>query len=235
MPARLYLVPNFINEDGVPAMMPGYIAPVIKHLRYFMVEEPRSARRLLKKINRELDLSSCVFFSLNEHTNIQEASAFVQQNAAQDIGLISESGCPCVADPGREIVALAHQEGREVIPLIGPSSIILALMASGLNGQNFAFNGYLSREKEERIKQIKGLEKRVLQEGQTQIIMEAPYRNERLFADILAACGPQTRVCVAAGLTGPAQLIKTLTVKEWKNQPLTIDKQPALFLIGGSK
>jgi 16S rRNA (cytidine1402-2'-O)-methyltransferase len=229
---KLFLIPNHIQET-TDVLLPVF-APGIEHLRVFFVEEIKSARRLLKKLNPSLVIDQCVFYDLNEHTPFKEVENNFKQSSDQDIGIISEAGCPCVADPGAAVVLLAHKYGREVIPLVGPSSIMLALMASGFNGQNFAFNGYLPKERMERIKKIKDLEKRSASEKQTQIFMEAPYRNQNLFGDILQNCGSNTLLCVAVDLMGPTQYIKTHTISQWKSESIDINKRPALFLLGQS-
>ncbi len=224
------MIPNQIFQitDGLlPVFEPG-----IEHVRIFFIEEIKSARRLLKKLNPQLVIDQCVFYDLNEHTPFKEIENNFKQCVGQDIGVISEAGCPCVADPGAQVVSLAHKYGRTVIPLVGPSSILLALMASGLNGQSFAFNGYLPKEREARIQKLKALEKRCIVEKQTQIFMEAPYRNQNMFDDILQNCSPSTMLCIAVDLMSPTQYIKTLKICDWKSQKIDINKRPALFLLG---
>lgn len=235
MPGKLYLIPTLISEEAAAESISAPVVKTVGQLRIFFVEEEKTARRFLKKIIPSLPLPECVFYPLNEHTVPQQVKEYFQDIREKEAGIISESGCPCVADPGADIVLLAHKNHMEVIPLAGHSSILLALMASGLNGQNFAFNGYLPKEKDARIKQIKELEKRSLTEGQTQIFMETPYRNQNIFEDLLAACDPGTLLCVAVDLTGAAQDIKTLSIKEWKQANRTIAKKPALFLLGRGK
>ena len=231
MPRRLYLIPNVISETDENVEMLRYLLPLTAALRHFFVEEEKTARRLLKKINPALPVAECEFILLNEHSRREDIEKDFKNWADKDIGIISESGCPCVADPGAEVVSLAHREGREVIPLVGPSSTVLALMASGLSGQNFAFNGYLPKERPARIKKIKELELRSQREGQTQIFMEAPYRNQNMLEDILATCSSETMLCVACDLTASTQFIKTLPVGQWKKTSVLIDKRPALFLL----
>ena len=233
--AKLYLIPNEISEEGLTTV-PSYVKDIVRELRFFVVEEERGARRFLKKFVPELPLAECTFQALNEHSLPKDCQEILNKAGSKDIGIVSESGCPCVADPGRDLVALGHAQGFEILPLVGPSSILLALMASGLNGQNFAFNGYLPKEKDERVKRIKFLEKRSLAEGQTQIFMDTPYRNSHVFEDILSCCEPRTLLCLAIDLNGKEQFVKTLTVSEWKKQNFSIYKKPALFLIqAGSK
>ena len=211
---KLYLVPNTIS-DGVNSL-PDYIASAIKDICVFFVEEPKSARRLLKSINPQIVFADCRFFDLNEHSNPQQIHEYTKVLKEGDAAIISEAGCPCVADPGADLVLLAHQNKIEIIPLVGPSSILLALMASGLNGQNFAFNGYIPRDRQDRVRKIRALEERSLKEKQTQIFMEAPYRNQSIFEDILNTCQDKTYLCIAYDLTSPQQTIKTMSIKEWK-------------------
>lgn len=207
------------------------IGPAIGHIRTFFVEEPKSARKLLRELSVDFPLQQCAFLDLNEHTTETEVSGYIPLIKGEDTGIISESGCPCVADPGADLVFLAHRNNVEVVPLVGPSSILLAVMASGLGGQNFAFNGYLPKTGAERIAQIRFFEKRAVQERQTQIFMETPYRNQDIFDDMLKACGPKTSLCVACDLTGSEQFIKTRPIDEWRKSGLLLPKKPALFII----
>jgi 16S rRNA (cytidine1402-2'-O)-methyltransferase len=229
MPAKVFLIPNAINDEA-PWDFTSQ-AKLLSHISVFFIEGEKSARRLLKVINPQKPFDDYELIALNEHSHPQELKAAFQKYSHEDIGIISEAGCPCVADPGAQIVLWAHEEGREVVPLIGPSSILLALMASGLNGQNFAFHGYLPKDKAQRIKRIKDLETRSATEHQTQIFMEAPYRNDALLNDIVSVCHTQTLLCVACDLTGPTQEVKTLAIRNWKNWKKSFQKRPALFLI----
>lgn len=229
MALRTFLIPNELSE-GPRIDRPVY-ADRIGQLRVFFVEEFKSARRLLKGIFLEFPLQECVFYELSEHTSREETKKNFHQSSGKDIGIISEAGCPNVADPGAYLVLLSHQEGREVIPLVGPSSVLLALMASGLNGQNFAFCGYLPRERDLRIQKLRDLEKRSAEDKQTQIFIETPYRNDHLMTDILEYCRPDTLLCVAADLTAPEQFIRTLPVIFWKKQKPVLSKRPAVFLL----
>ena len=228
--SKLYLVPNIINEAS-GNLLPDYIAGQIKDVRVFFVEEAKSARRLLKSLNPQFPLSDCRFFDLNEHSNPAQVQEYVKVLKEEDSAIISEAGCPCVADPGADLVFLAHQNKIEIIPLVGPSSILLALMASGLNGQNFAFNGYLPKDRQARTQKIKMLEDRSSKEKQTQIFMETPYRNQSILEDILAVAQDKTYLCIACDITGPHQIIKTMSIKEWKKNSFNFDKKPALFLL----
>ena len=230
MSQKLYLIPNGISPKSI--FLLSAIFPIeVKNIRFFLVEEQKSAQRLLKKINPEFPMKECSFVDLNEHTPEHEIKNYFNQAGGKDMGLISESGCPCVADPGSNFVLLAHKYNVEVIPLVGPSSIILALMASGLNGQNFAFNGYLPKQKEERIKKIKLLELRSLHESQTQIFMEAPYRNDQILSDVLSCCSRQTFLSVAVDLTSPNQSVKTQSIGDWMNFKNSLNDKLVLFLL----
>lgn len=223
---KLFLVPNAISENNT-----GFPAYPIGHIRLFFVEEPKSARRLLKQINPNLPIQQCRFLDLNEHTKPAQVKEYLDLLKKEDGGIISESGCPCVADPGADLVLLAHQNNIDIVPLVGASSILLALMASGLNGQNFAFNGYLPKDQTERLAKIKSLQKRAQQEGQSQIFMETPYRNQNVFDDLLAALDEKILLCVACDITGKEQMVRTKTVREWRNANIPLPKVPALFII----
>jgi len=231
---KLYLIPNTINEEDTN-LLPDYIAQEIAGVRIFFVEEPKSARRLLKKLNTNFPLSDCRFYDLNEHTHSKQAQDYIKILQEGDGAIISEAGCPCVADPGADLVLLSHQHHIDIIPLVGPCSIVMALMGSGLGGQNFAFNGYLPRDRQERKQKIKMLEERSWKEKQTQIFMEAPYRNQNMLEDIRTIAQDKTYLCVACDISSPHQIIKTMRIKDWKKSPLNFDKKPALFLIDAGK
>ena len=201
-------------------------------IRHFIVEDVRTARRFLKLVDRSIDIDQLTFYTLNKHTNPEEVASMLRPlEEGSPMGVISEAGCPAVADPGADVVAIAQRKGLQVIPLVGPSSIILAVMGSGFNGQSFAFNGYLPIEPDERIKTLKKLEQRAYTENQTQLFIETPYRNAKMMADILKACRPQTHLCIAAGLTTKDEYIKTRTVKEWVGKLPALEKIPCIFLI----
>ena len=210
-------------------------APVLKSLegfRTFVVEEVRTARRYLSKAGLKGHIGELEFHELNEHTEQAEIEGYIRLfDNGNDVALISEAGLPAVADPGAQLVALAHRNGIEVIPAVGPSSLMLALMASGLNGQSFAFCGYIPAKTDERRSRLKTLEKVSGQLHQTQILIETPYRNDSLFADILAVCSPSVKVCVAANITMPDAYIRTMSVSQWKKQGIVIGKRPCVFLI----
>ena len=230
--STLYLIPNHIAFDD--RQMHLDVPPAIQSLRCFFVEEPKSARALLKQIDAHFPLQECAYHPLNEHTSVEQIRDYAKMLTDQDTGLISESGCPCVADPGAELVRLAHDQGVKVVPLVGPSSILLALMASGLNGQNFAFNGYLPIDSHERLVKIKALQDRSLKEKQTQIFMETPYRNNALWETLLTSLHAQTSLCLALDIGGASQRVETKTVQEWRKMNLSLPKKPALFIINAS-
>ncbi|OPZ47932.1 MAG: Ribosomal RNA small subunit methyltransferase I [Bacteroidetes bacterium ADurb.BinA104] len=228
----LYLIPSLLGEIPVEQVLPQYNRDLIIGIRHFIVEDVRTARRFLKQVEGSIDIEQLTFYTLNKHTKPDElAGMLVPLEQGEPMGVISEAGCPAVADPGSDVVAIAQRKGLRVVPLVGPSSIILALMGSGFNGQSFAFNGYLPIEQEERIKALKKLEWKVYNEDQTQIFMETPYRNGKMKADTLKACKPQTRLCIASGLTTPDEYIRTLTIKQWKEQIPELGKVPSIFLI----
>lgn len=229
---KLFLIPSPLGDNDPSEVIP---APVLKSLegfRIFVVEEIRTARRYLSRAGLKGHIGELEFFELNEHTDQATIEGYLKLfEGGNDVALISEAGLPAVADPGAQLVALAHRHGIEVIPAVGPSSLMMALMASGLNGQSFAFCGYIPAKTEERRSRLRTLEKVSAQLKQTQILIETPYRNDSLFADILAVCGASTRVCVAANITMPDAYIKTMKVSEWKKAGLTIGKRPCVFLI----
>lgn len=230
---KLFLIPAPLSENEPQWVLPQKVIDTIHALDYFIVEELRTARRFLKKINYPKNFDNIQFSILNEHTPSTEISELITPCLQGfDTGLLSEAGCPCIADPGAAITSLAHHHHIRVIPLTGPSSILLALIASGLNGQNFAFEGYLPIDKKLKIKRLKELEKNAWQHNQTHIFIEAPYRNLHLFQDILEHCQPNTLLCIACNVTAANEYIKTLTVKDWKKNNPPIHKENTVFLIG---
>lgn len=232
MDGILYLIPVTLGDTPIDKVLPSYNCSIIAAVKHFIVEDIRSARRFLKKSNPEIDIDSLTFYTLNEHTRPEEMSGYLQAiKEGNDIGVISEAGCPAVADPGADVVAIAQSRGIKVVPLVGPSSILMSLMASGFNGQKFTFNGYIPIEAVERVKCLKNLEQRAYSENNTQIFIEAPYRNHKILDDILRTCRPQTRLCIAANISCPDEFIKTMTIKEWSSKRPDINKIPAIFLI----
>ena len=232
MKGTLYLVPVTLGTAEFRHVLPENVISIIKRLRNFIVEDIRTARRFLRAIDPEFPIDESEFVLLNEHTPQDEHFRFLGSlNKGLDTGLMSEAGVPGVADPGSPIIFLAHKLDLRVVPLTGPSSILLAMMASGLNGQNFAFNGYLPVKSNERIAMIKRLEQLALL-GQSQMFMEAPYRNQKLLSDILMYCRDETLLSVAVDLTSVNEYIKTLPVRDWKKKLPEINKKPAMFILG---
>ncbi|MCF0236652.1 MAG: SAM-dependent methyltransferase [Bacteroidaceae bacterium] len=231
--AALYLIPVTLGDTPIDRVLPPHNREVILGIRHFIVEDLRSARRFLKSVERSINIDELTFYEMGKHADEKLFSSFLAPlRKGESVGVVSEAGCPAVADPGADIVAIAQGEGLQVVPLVGPSSILLAVMASGFNGQSFAFHGYLPIDNAQRSKRLKQLEARAQQERQTQLFIETPYRNARLFADILAACSPRTRLCVAAGLTTEHEYIRTHSLKTWKQKGLPdLGKIPAIFLI----
>lgn len=231
--ASLYLIPTTLGDTPLDRVLPTHNTDIIRSLRHFIVEEVRTARRFIKSVDRSISIDDLTFYPMGKHADPARYSGYLQAlRQGQDMGVISEAGCPAVADPGAAIVEIAQREGLHVVPLVGPSSILLAVMASGFNGQSFAFHGYLPIDGADRAKRLKQLEARSHAENQTQLFIETPYRNARLFADICAACSPRTRLCVAAGITTDAEWIRTHTIAQWKQCGLPdMGKTPAIFLI----
>jgi len=229
---RLYLIPSPLGDNDPSEVIPQPVLESLKRFRTFVVEEVRTARRYLSKAGLKGHIGELQFHELNEHTDAATVEGYLRLfDGGNDVALISEAGLPAVADPGAQLVALAHRHGIEVVPAVGPSSLMLALMASGLNGQSFAFCGYIPAKTDERRSRLKTLEKVSAQLRQTQILIETPYRNDSLFADILSVCSPSVRVCVAANITMPDAYIRTMKVSEWKKEGLVIGKRPCVFLI----
>lgn len=234
MSATLYLIPTVLSDSPHERVLPGYNAAIIKSLKVFIVENIRTARRFLKQVDREINIEELTFFELNQHTPADVMASYVEPlKQGVDVGIISEAGCPAIADPGADIVAIAQRIGIKVVPLVGPSSILLSLMASGLNGQSFAFHGYLPIDKSERNAKIKTLEKRVYNEHQTQIFIETPYRNMAMFDDLCRTLQARTKLCVAADITAENEYIVTKTIADWKKtkQMPDLHKRPCIFLI----
>lgn len=233
MYGTLYLIPTTMGECDLDRVLPSYNNTIIFSLKHFIVEDIRTARRFLKKVNREINIDELSFTLLNEQTRETEFSELLQPLLnGNNVGVISEAGCPAIADPGADVVRLAQAKNIKVVPLVGPSSILLSLMGSGFNGQNFAFVGYLPIESHDRSKALKNLEKKVHAENQTQIFIETPYRNGKLLEDIIRNCAPHTKLCIAVDITSDTELIKTKTVTEWKREQPDFQKRPAIFLLG---
>ena len=233
MSGTLYLLPVSLGDSDLDQVIPAYVLELINRIEHYAVEDLRSARRFLKKAGILKSIDDLQFFLLNEHTgDVELSDILVVLNSGKSLALMSEAGVPAVADPGTELVDLAHKNDIHIVPLVGPSSILLALMASGMSGQNFRFHGYLPIKKNQRIHVLKQIDKQARDTGSTQIFMETPYRNMSLIEDVLKACAGETRLCVAAEITLPGEYIKTKTVYEWRNELPQIHKRPAVFLLG---
>ena len=232
-PNTLFLLPTVLAEGTAARVLSPQVTEVISRLDYFFAEELRTARRFVSSLRLGRVIQDMTFYELNKKTPAADTAAQLRElPAGQDIGVLSEAGCPGVADPGAVAVRLAHGLGMKVVPLVGPSSILLALMASGLSGQSFAFHGYLPIDKKERRKALVSLEKEGQARRQTQIFMETPFRNNHMLETILDACQPDTLLCVASNLTAPDEYIKTQSVQAWRRQKIDLHKQPTIFLLG---
>jgi len=234
MSASLFLIPTTLGDSLVESVIPNEAIEKIKTLSCFIVENERSARRYLLRLGTKIPIDKMEFMVLNKTTTQQEMETFlkpVEEN--RDIGIISEAGVPGVADPGADIVLRAHEKGIQVIPLVGPSSILLAIMGSGLNGQNFTFHGYLPIQSKERINKIKLIESKSVQESQSQVFMETPYRNQKVLEDLVRHCRLESYLCLATDLTLDSEQIRTKKIREWKKELPNIHKRPTVFIIQG--
>lgn len=228
---NLYLIPTTLGATAPLEVLPLSVKKAIDHIDEYIVENEKSARRFIKAIQPQKDQGKLIFHTLNKYTQLEELPEFFEGlTSGKDVGLISEAGCPGVADPGAEVVAMAHDKNIRVVPMVGPSSILLALMASGLNGQSFAFHGYLPVDKKERKQRIKELERISRGFKQTQIFIETPYRNMALLNDLLSHCKPDTQLCIATDISLPSEEIHTRTVSEWNRDFPDVHKRPSIFL-----
>lgn len=231
---KLYLIPSTLGENEPLEVLPISIKRTIEDIDYYIVENEKTARRFIKKISPRKSQPSLHLVTLNKYTEPAALSGFLQPCLeGNDIGILSEAGCPGIADPGADVVKIAHEKNIRVIPLVGPSSILLALMASGFNGQNFAFNGYLPIDSAERRKAIKKIEKLSIELGQSQLCIETPYRNDKLLADMLKSLSPNTKLCIACDITLNTEYIATKTVADWRKGLPELHKRPAIFIIQG--
>lgn len=231
--ASVFLIPNFLGESSVGMILPNQVIETVRLLNHFIVENEKSARKFIKRIAPEKSQQELVFFTINKHTEPSELPSFLEPCLSGfSMGIISEAGCPGIADPGAEIVKIAHRKQIKVVPLVGPSSILLAMMASGLNGQSFAFNGYLPIDKLNRKKMLKSLEKKAIESNQTQIFIETPYRNDKMFADLIETLNSTTMLCIACDISLETEEIKTQTIAQWKKEKVSFQKRPAIFIIG---
>jgi 16S rRNA (cytidine1402-2'-O)-methyltransferase len=231
MDKALYLIPNVLAEGTEADVLPSRVVAAAHSARVFFVEDLRAARRLLARLKHPVPMDELRFYELNEHTPESVLPTYLPILTGGVSGVISEAGLPAVADPGAALVRMAHEHDVRVVPLSGPSSLLMALAASGMNGQCFAFNGYLPVKQPARIARIRELERRSAQERQTQIFIETPYRNRALLADLLAACQPETRLCIAANITAPDEFIATRSISRWRKQPPEPGKQPTVWLL----
>ena len=233
--AGLYLIPCQLSDVPLDKVLPAYNLEVVRGIKHFVVESVRSARRFLKKCDRSIDIDSLTFNELNEHTDLKDTAAieaFLDPiGRGEAVGVISDAGCPAVADPGADLVAIAQRRGYKVVPLVGPSSILMSLMASGFNGQRFAFEGYLPVDGQARQARLKEMTRRIEREHQTQIFIEAPYRNNQLIADLATHLPGRMRLCVASDITGENQSIITRTLGEWRQSQYNYHKIPTIFLL----
>lgn len=228
----LYLIPSNLSESALPGMVPPITAETARRLSFLVVEDLRSARRYLKSLDKEIDLSKIEFLLLNEHTREEDIPGLLEpMRKGHSLGLLSEAGLPAVADPGAQLVKAAHQAGFDVKPLPGPSSIYLGLMASGFNGQNFIFHGYLPKEKNQRIQKIREMEADIARYGRTQIFIETPYRNMSLLESLIFNCREATLLCIASELTTDRESVRVKTISAWKEALPEIHKVPAVFLL----
>lgn len=236
MPSTLYLIPVELGDTPQQRVLPAYNRDVILGIKHFIVEDVRSARRFLKRVDRDIDIDALTFYPMGKHADAKLFASYLRPlEDGEDVGVISEAGCPAVADPGADVVAIAQRKGLKVVPLVGPSSMIMAVMASGLNGQSFAFNGYLPIDSADRVKRLKQLEVRSMQEHQTQLFIETPYRNHKLFDTLCQTLNGRTRLCIAAGITTDEEWISTRTVADWKRATLPdLSKIPAIFLFNAN-
>ena len=232
MQAALYLIPVPLGDTEIDRVLPNHNRSIIAGISHYVVENIRSARRFLRRSNPDIVIDDLTFYTLDEHTRPEEIASFLTPlREGKPMGVISEAGCPAIADPGADLVAIAQRENLPVVPLVGPSSILMSLMASGFNGQSFAFNGYLPVEPAERTRKIKQLEQRAYSEDQTQIFIETPYRNHKMIEELVRTCRPTTRLCVACDISCEGEEIHTRTIAQWKKAKYDIQKRPAIFLI----
>ena len=232
VPAALYLFPVPLSAGPLGNVLPERNLRLINGIRHFLVENVRSARRFLKKVNPAIDIARLEFTVLDEHTRQEDVAAMLAPlEAGEPMGVISEAGCPAVADPGSDAVAVAQAKGLKVVPLVGPSSILMALMGSGFNGQSFAFNGYLPIDSKKRASRMREMERRIKVERQTQIFIETPYRNNKLIAELCGSLPGQLKLCVASDITGRDEKILTRTLSEWERARYDYDKIPTIFLL----
>jgi len=232
MTGKIYLIPTTLGDSDISSVIPNDVVEIVNQIDYYIVEDERTARRYLKKLKIVKTIDELTFFVLNKHTETKDIPSFLNPaKSGNNIGIISEAGCPGIADPGNDIVRLAHESGIQVVPLVGPSSILMALISSGMNGQNFAFNGYLPFDKTDKSAKIKQLESRSRTEKQSQIFMETPFRNQSILETIVNSCSSSTKLCIATDISLKTEYIKTDTIANWKKKLPEINKRPTIFII----
>jgi 16S rRNA (cytidine1402-2'-O)-methyltransferase len=229
----IYLIPTTLGGESTDDITPSAVRSQVIELRCFIVESVKSARRYLRKLDRSFPIDECTFFELNKKTDAGAVYSFIKPALnGTDIGVLSEAGCPGVADPGAAVVALAHAEGIKIHPFVGPSSILLALMGSGFSGQNFAFHGYLPKERKDRIREMKNYEGDTRRNGATHLFMDTPFRNMNVLDDLLNELSDTTMLCIACNITLPGESIKTMSIKDWRENAYDLGKKPTMFAIG---
>jgi len=232
MKPALYLIPVTLSDVPLSQVLPAANIDVVRGIRHFIVENVRSARRFIKKCDRDIDIDGLTFYELNRHTDPNDIASYLAPlENGEPMGIISEAGCPAIADPGADVVAIAQRRGLHVVPLVGPSSILMGLMASGFNGQSFAFLGYLPIEASARVRKFKDMEQRIMRDDQTQIFIETPYRNNVLLADLKRHLPGNLRLCVASDITGEKEHIVTRTIRQWAADKTDFGKVPTIFLL----
>lgn len=230
---KLYLIPNTLGGETLANIIPNEVIDVSIQMRFFAVEDIKSARRLLRKMDRSFPIDDSTFVTLNKNTAVADLRPLIDAlKKGENVGIISEAGCAGIADPGAILVAAAHELGITVCPTVGPSSILLTLIGSGFNGQQFAFHGYLPKDKKERIRKLMDLEQRVRKSGETQIFMDTPFRNMHVLDDLLNELKDETLLCIASNLTLPEESIKTMTIENWRENAYDLAKSPTMFAIG---
>ncbi|NCT77039.1 MAG: SAM-dependent methyltransferase [Chitinophagaceae bacterium] len=232
---QVYLIPSLLHDDGLAALPVPYLVEAVKQCQVFFVENERTARRFLKRIWKEMPIDDFGWYTIHKAEPEVMSSFRKELKAGKNIGILSEAGCPGIADPGQLLVGAAQDMGARVHPLVGPSSLLLALMASGMNGQRFQFIGYLPIDNQERARTIRDLEAYSARYQCTQLFIETPYRNQQMLETLLKTCQPQTRLCIAVNLTGPDEWVRTYSIAQWKNQQPVFHKQPAIFLLLAGK
>ena len=229
---KLYLIPSTLGETEIDNVIPPYVRNLVNQIDHYIVEEERTVRRYLRKLNIQKPIDQLKFYIFNEHSDTMQIPAFINLlKSGLNVGIISEAGCPCIADPGSPVVSAAHDHNIQVVPLVGPSSIFLALMASGFNGQNFAFHGYLPKERQARVRKIKEMESNAQKNNQTQLFMETPYRNNHLLEDLLQTCKDTMQLCIAQNVSCQTESIKTKSIAGWRKSMPDLNKIPVIFIL----